>query len=104
MRRARLGCRNGLSRNLFRRSADLTLARLTRTVRDSGMGADVELSEREGALLGVLMGTPGRVYSCGQLLGAAFDGVDAAGVVDTYVHYLRRKLGPGMIRTVRGTG
>lgn len=82
----------------------LTLDRLTRTVRGSDVGAEVELSEREAALLAVLMSTPGRIYSRGQLLGAAFDGVDTLGVVDTYVHYLRRKLGPGIICTVRGTG
>ncbi|BDX33544.1 transcriptional regulator [Mycobacterium antarcticum] len=81
----------------------LVLNRVSRTV--SGWGfADVELSEREAALLSVLMLAPGRNFTRGQLLGAAFDGVDTPGVVDTYVHYLRRKLGRSAVRTIHGTG
>ena len=60
-------------------------------------GADVELSEREAALLGVLMSAPRQVFTRGQLLDAVFDGVDSLGAVDTYVHYLRRKLGRGVV-------
>ena len=82
----------------------LCLERVTRTVSGRSLGADVELSEREAALLSVLMTSPGRVYTRGQLLDSAFDGVDTPGVVDTYVHYLRRKLGRGIVRTVHGTG
>jgi two-component system response regulator QseB len=82
----------------------LCLDRVTRTVSGHRVGADVELSEREAALLSVLMSTPGRIYTRGQLLSSAFDGVDTPGAVDTYVHYLRRKLGRGIIRTVHGTG
>jgi DNA-binding response OmpR family regulator len=33
-----------------------------------------------------------------------FDGADGLAVVDTYIHYLRRKLGRGAVRTVRGVG
>jgi two-component system response regulator QseB len=33
-----------------------------------------------------------------------FEGADSDVVVDTYVHYLRRKLGRGVVRTVRGLG
>jgi DNA-binding response OmpR family regulator len=82
----------------------LCLDRVTRTVSGRRVGADVELSEREAALLSVLMTSPGRVYTRGQLLRSAFAGVDTPGVVDTYVHYLRRKLGRGVVRTVHGTG
>lgn len=82
----------------------LTLDRVTRTVSGRKAGDDVELSEREAALLAVLMSAPGRVYTRGQLLSSAFGGVDTPGVVDTYVHYLRRKLGRGIVCTVRGTG
>jgi DNA-binding response OmpR family regulator len=82
----------------------LILNRVTRTVSGRGLIADVELSEREATLLGVLMLAPRRTYTRGQLLSAAFDGVDTLGVVDTYVHYLRRKLGRGIVRTVHGTG
>jgi DNA-binding response OmpR family regulator len=68
------------------------------------LAADVELSEREAALLSVLMLAPRRIYTRGQLLNSAFDGVDTPGAVDTYVHYLRRKLGRGIVRTIHGTG
>lgn len=82
----------------------LCLDRVTRTVSGPRVGHDVELSEREAALLSVLMTAPGRIHTRGQLLTSAFDGVDTPGVVDTYVHYLRRKLGRGIVRTVHGTG
>ena len=45
-----------------------------------------------------------QVFTRGQLLDAVFAGVDSSGAVDTYVHYLRRKLGRGVVDTVRGTG
>jgi two-component system response regulator QseB len=86
------------------RVGGLCLDRVTRTVSGGRVGADVELSEREAALLSVLMTSPGRIHTRGQLLNSAFDGVDTPGVVDTYVHYLRRKLGRGIVRTVHGTG
>ena len=86
------------------RADGLCLDRITRTASGRRVGRDVELSEREAALLGVLMTAPGRVYTRGQLLTAAFDGGDNPGVVDTYVHYLRRKLGREIVRTVHGTG
>ena len=65
---------------------------------------DVELTDRECALLATLMQSPGRVFSRPQLLMHAFDGVDSDGAVDLYVHYLRRKLGKKVIATVHGSG
>ena len=67
-------------------------------------GPEVELTDRECALLATLMQSPGRVFSRPQLLMHAFDGVDSDGAVDLYVHYLRRKLGKGVIATVHGSG
>jgi two-component system response regulator QseB len=67
-------------------------------------GEEVELSEREAALLAALMSAPHRILTRRQLLEIVFDGADSPGAVDTYVHYLRRKLGRGVIRTVHGTG
>ncbi|MFN0142237.1 MAG: response regulator transcription factor [Mycobacterium sp.] len=67
-------------------------------------GEDVELSDRESALLATLMGAPGRVFSRAQLLDRAFDGAESDGTIDLYVHYLRRKLGKQVIRTVHGSG
>jgi two-component system, OmpR family, response regulator QseB len=89
------------------RAGDICLDRVTRTVTVTGTGdgaGAVELSEREAALLAVLMGAPRRVFTRGQLLAAVFGGADSPGVVDTYVHYLRRKLGRDVVRTVHGTG
>jgi DNA-binding response OmpR family regulator len=67
-------------------------------------GGDVELSDREAALLATLMGAPGRVFSRAQLLDRAFEGAESDGTIDLYVHYLRRKLGKQVIRTVHGSG
>ncbi|WP_029116270.1 response regulator transcription factor [Mycobacterium sp. URHB0044] len=87
------------------RVGGLCLDRLTRTVSGGTAGVDtVELSEREAALLAVLMGAPRQVFTRSQLLEAVFAGVDSVSAVDTYVHYLRRKLGRAVIRTVHGTG
>ena len=67
-------------------------------------GVDVELSDREAALLATLMAAPRRVFTRTQLLERAFDGAESDGTVDLYVHYLRRKLGKKVVRTVHGTG
>ncbi|WP_235435886.1 response regulator transcription factor [Mycobacterium sp. EPa45] len=83
----------------------LRLDRVTRRV--SGATADdveVELSEREASLLATLMAAPKRVFSRAYLLDAVFDGVESGGAVDLYVHYLRRKLGKQVVRTVHGAG
>ncbi|WP_328349761.1 response regulator transcription factor [Mycobacterium sp. NBC_00419] len=83
----------------------LVLDRVTRRVSgDTPSGIEVELSEREASLLGALMGAPKRVFSRTQLLDTVFDGAESSGAVDLYVHYLRRKLGKQVIRTVHGTG
>ena len=83
----------------------LVLDRVTRRVSGATpSGIEVELSEREASLLRALMVAPKRVFSRAQLLDAVFDGAESTGAVDLYVHYLRRKLGKQVIRTVHGTG
>ena len=67
-------------------------------------GEDVELSGRECDLLAVLAGRPSRVFSRDELRERIFDTAESVAVIDTYVHYLRRKLGVGVVRTVRGIG
>jgi DNA-binding response OmpR family regulator len=62
------------------------------------------ISERECALLAVLARRPSRVFSRSELMSEVFPDAEDDGVVDTYVHYLRRKLGRGTVRTVRGLG
>lgn len=87
------------------RVGGLRLDRVARRVSGATpSGADVELSAREASLLAVLMMAPKRVFSRGQLLELVFDGAETPGAVDSYVHYLRRKLGRQVIRTVRETG
>ena len=67
---------------------------------------DVSLSARELTLLAVFMRHPGQVLSRGQLLEMVWaPGFDpGSNVVDVYVAALRRKIDPGFIETVRGTG
>jgi DNA-binding response OmpR family regulator len=70
-----------------------------------GGGADVvELSGKEAALLEVLARRPSKVFTRPELLEAVFDPGDVQGTVDTYVYYLRRKLGRDVVRTVHGLG
>jgi DNA-binding response OmpR family regulator len=65
---------------------------------------EVQLSRREAQLLEVFARSPRRVFSRDELLDRAFDNADTLGSVDTYVHYLRRKLGKGVVETVHGIG
>ncbi|MGH3493783.1 MAG: response regulator transcription factor [Sciscionella sp.] len=69
-----------------------------------GAAEPVRLSERECALLALLAGRPSRVFSRAELLGMVFADAESAAVVDTYVHYLRRKLGRDVVATVYGRG
>jgi two-component system response regulator QseB len=64
----------------------------------------VSLSGRETALLEVLARRPRQVFGRDDLLDVAFPGAEEPGAVDTYVHYLRRKLGKGVVETVHGLG
>jgi two-component system response regulator QseB len=75
-------------------------------VRDPAQPAapPVPLSERESQLLAVLARRPDRVFSRAELLARVFLDAESEIVTDTYVHYCRRKLGRGVIRTVRGRG
>ncbi|MFI6996252.1 response regulator transcription factor [Nocardia sp. NPDC050175] len=76
-----------------------------RTVTDPRGGHDeVTLSKRECGLLAILARSPRQVFTRPQLLELVFDRADTVGTVDTYVHYLRRKLGREVIDTVRGVG
>jgi DNA-binding response OmpR family regulator len=69
-----------------------------------GPGEDVLLSTREAALLEVLARRPTRVFTRDELLDTAFTRADTLGAVDTYVYYLRRKLGRAVVETVHGVG
>jgi DNA-binding response OmpR family regulator len=69
-------------------------------------GRKVELSAREYTMLEVLMRHAGQVLSREQLLSHVwgYDHDPGSNVVDVYVGYLRKKLGPDVIETARGMG
>jgi DNA-binding response OmpR family regulator len=72
-------------------------------------GLRVDLSPREFALLECLLRHRGQVLTRDQLLDHAwpYDSEVDPAIVDTYVYFLRRKLGPvggSCIETVRGVG
>lgn len=77
-----------------------------RTRRAIVAGRTFELTAREFSLLEIFLRHPGQILSQEQLLsqvwGYNFD--PGSNVVQVYVSYLRRKLGPGQITTVRGVG
>jgi len=64
----------------------------------------IVLSERECALLATLASRSFRVFSRDELRSAVFAGGQSDVLIDTYVHYLRRKLGRAIVTTVRGVG
>jgi DNA-binding response OmpR family regulator len=69
-------------------------------------GREIDLSAREFSLAEQFLRNPGRVLSREQLLSRVW-GLDfdpGSNVVDVYVRYLRGKLGPDHIVTVRGAG
>jgi two-component system response regulator QseB len=69
-------------------------------------GVPVPLSPREFALLEALMARPGAVLSRAQLEDRLYGWNDAveSNAVEVHLHGLRRKLGAGVIRNVRGVG
>jgi len=66
----------------------------------------VELTAREFTLMETFLRHPGQVLSRELLLSHVwgYDFDPGSNVVDVYVRYLRRKLGDGVIDTVRGAG
>ncbi|GGL94793.1 transcriptional regulator [Streptomyces fumigatiscleroticus] len=67
-------------------------------------GERIALAAREFALLWALASRPDTVYSRTELRRMVFQEAPASSIVDTYVYYLRRKLGRQVVRTVRGLG
>ncbi|MBK6631001.1 MAG: response regulator transcription factor [Betaproteobacteria bacterium] len=86
------------------RHGDLTLDPAARSV--SWMGNPVELSAREFAVLHALLLNAGRVLSKSQLEEKLYGWGEEieSNAVEVFVHHLRRKLAPELIRTVRGVG
>lgn len=67
-------------------------------------GRLVTLSPTEYALLVALASRPGEPISQDRLTTAVWGQPKSSNIVEVYVGYLRRKLGPERIRTVRGAG
>ncbi len=66
----------------------------------------VDLSQKEFEILSFLMGNIGRVVSRARLEESLYswDSDIESNTVEVHIHYLRKKLDPGLIRTVRGVG
>jgi two-component system, OmpR family, response regulator QseB len=69
-----------------------------------GDGRRVDLTAAEFGLLWQLASRPRRVYQREELRALLFAETSAESIVDTYVYYLRRKVGRAAIQTVRGLG
>ena len=83
-----------------------SFARKQRAARTVRKGEEtVELSQREFALLQLLMENAGKVIPRSRLEGSLYGwGEVESNTLEVYVHYLRKKLGSELIRTVRGVG
>jgi DNA-binding response OmpR family regulator len=83
---------------------DVTLDPSTREVRRDGV--PIALSAREYAVLEALMLRPGAILSRAQLEDRLYGWGEEleSNAISVYVHQLRRKLGDGLIHTVRGVG
>ena len=95
--------RSGVSTNQLRRG-ELVLDLGAMSVIHAG--SPVELPRREFMLLKKLMESPNQVFSRGQLEESIY-GWEAdveSNTIDVFVHHLRRKLYPEVIKTVRGVG
>lgn len=75
----------------------------SRSVR-SVYGDLVPLTAKEADVLAALATDPGKVFTRDELLAGHFHPTDQPGVIDTYVHHLRRKIEKTVIRTVHGVG
>ncbi len=82
----------------------VTLDPATREVRRDGVA--LALSAREYAVLEALMLRPGAILSRAQLEDRLYGWGEEleSNAISVYVHQLRRKLGEGVIHTVRGVG
>lgn len=76
------------------------------TKRVSRQGQEIQLSAREYALLLDLLSHPRHVRSRAQLEESLYAWGEEAdsNTVEVYIHHLRKKLGTGFIRNVRGLG
>jgi len=69
-------------------------------------GRPIELSPREFAVLHELLRNAGRVLSRSQLESSVYGWGEEveSNAIEVFVHHLRRKLAPDLVRTIRGVG
>ena len=69
-------------------------------------GVPVAISGREFAVLQTLLENQGRVLSRGRIEESLYPWGDEveSNAVEVHIHHLRKKLGPSLIRTIRGVG
>lgn len=93
----------GRAQALIRRG-ELEIDPAARTVKRAGQS--VELPSREFGLLLVLVEASPRVLTRSQIETSLYDWGTAldSNAIEVHVHHLRRKLGEGVIRTMRGVG
>ena len=83
---------------------DVSLNPATRDVAKAGV--PITLSPREFSVLRALMQVPGTVVERGRLGSAVYgfgEEIDS-NALEVHIHHLRRKLGEGFIKTLRGVG
>jgi two-component system response regulator QseB len=86
------------------RHGDIELDPALRAVRQDGQ--PVDLSPREFSVLLVLLEARGRVMSRHQIEACLYswDAAIESNAIEVHIHHLRRKLGSGLIQTMRGVG
>jgi two-component system response regulator QseB len=86
------------------RHGDLAYTPAARTA--TWRGAPVDLTAREAMLLELFLANPGRVLSRQQIQDSLYGWGEEieSNALEVYVHHLRRKLSPRIVRTVRGLG
>ena len=69
-------------------------------------GQAVELTTREASLLELLLANPQRVLSKAQIIEKLYGWGEEieSNALEVYVHHLRRKISPRIVRTMRGVG
>jgi two-component system OmpR family response regulator len=102
----RAGAGRGRTDDSVRVLGDLVMTGDTREVRRAGV--PVQLTAKEFALLGLLLGHPRQILSKAQILDHVWSSSFGGGnLVEVYISNLRRKIDKGrppMIHTVRGLG
>ncbi|MFI5074111.1 MAG: response regulator transcription factor [Actinomycetales bacterium] len=98
--RALLRPRGGNAATLALGRGEIRLAEARVVIDDT----EVDLSRREAEFLAVLARSPRRIFTRDELLDLVFEEAETPGAVDTYVYYLRRKLGRPVVETVHGIG